>query len=738
MPPSATEPPSSAGHNSHFQLPPPILEDPTSEDDIYRGYEAPLSAEPDTPRRPDVSHPQFVLPSIASSSSSSSSTSSEHGGLGAIAALVERAITRWARGTSSASSSSSSTSSTSSSSSDSRTRSRARSFSTKRGRQKRRGSIATVNTHELSPSRIARARQILEDSRRLPKEFTLLLPPSLTNLHPYAIGKPSEHPRLIRTSSSKIILTYLETTLRRHGRRNQRRPRMERERSGRIAATTLGPHVGDHVVSRHAPKGKSKVLPTPSESQGVPRPRPHRTEGSDPSNRTWWLDVASPTWEDMKAFGKLLHLHPLTLEDIVQQETREKLEVFPRLGYYFVVFRAAESHRGVTQGKALTEAVLAVTVYLVVFRDGICSFHFEDISEHADRVRNRILQLETTIQWTPDWVAHGLMDSIVDGFFPIVESIEDEVEELDSLVSGLEAGTKSKLTTTPKVTHTAKVPLSLSTEKGVDDEPSSSSTVDGGSSDMEKAGARPSEDSQTVPSHPTFLSRFPCLNWSTNLLARFVRLKVKSRSKTGVSQTTPGQDLLLRIASSRRLVTALSRILVPKNEVVAQIRKRLRMTGRLIGVGQGAIVQSSEAFGTVELDIYLGDLQDHIVTLQQSLAHYERILSHSHPTYTSNLQYTLLNAKGGIGRAILLLTSVSICCLAMQFITGLMSMNIHVPQNRKRDDDKGISGGQYYAFGGVLSFVTCELIGLECPNVAPLGPIAASAPSSDMTSEDPP
>ena len=37
-----------------------------------------------------------------------------------------------------------------------------------------------------------------------------------------------------------------------------------------------------------------------------------------------------------------LPLHPLTIEDILHQETREKLESFPALGYYFIVFRALD------------------------------------------------------------------------------------------------------------------------------------------------------------------------------------------------------------------------------------------------------------------------------------------------------------------------------------------------------------------------------------------------------------
>jgi magnesium transporter len=80
--------------------------------------------------------------------------------------------------------------------------------------------------------------------------------------------------------------------------------------------------------------------------------------------------------------SQLLHLHPLTLEDILQQDPREKLELFPRLGYYFVSFRAIESQATRERFRRYNttdvyneyrDDVGEVNIYLVVFREGICS-----------------------------------------------------------------------------------------------------------------------------------------------------------------------------------------------------------------------------------------------------------------------------------------------------------------------------------------------------------------------------
>lgn len=92
----------------------------------------------------------------------------------------------------------------------------------------------------------------------------------------------------------------------------------------------------------------------------------------------------------LTTYCQILHLHPLTLEDILHQDPREKLELFPRLGYYFIVFRALESERSRERFKRFKsqdsegvseipsapgdEGVIgAVNVYLVVFREGICT-----------------------------------------------------------------------------------------------------------------------------------------------------------------------------------------------------------------------------------------------------------------------------------------------------------------------------------------------------------------------------
>ena len=87
--------------------------------------------------------------------------------------------------------------------------------------------------------------------------------------------------------------------------------------------------------------------PVPLLSRGIEISPPDTNKSSERASSVqkdgcWWLDVSCPGWEDLRDLGELLHLHPLTLEDVLQQDPREKLDLFENLGYYLIVFRAID------------------------------------------------------------------------------------------------------------------------------------------------------------------------------------------------------------------------------------------------------------------------------------------------------------------------------------------------------------------------------------------------------------
>ncbi|KAH9943148.1 cora-domain-containing protein [Epithele typhae] len=177
--------------------------------------------------------------------------------------------------------------------------------------------------------------------------------------------------------------------------------------------------------------GISKLMPGMPGAPGERRPG----DGTG-TDSTWWLDVLAPTDDEMKLLSKVFSIHPLTTEDIQMEETREKIELFRN--YYLVCFRSFD------QDPYSPTHLEPLNMYIIVFRDGILSFHFRP-TPHPQNVRRRIKQLKDYISVTSDWISYALIDDITDAFGPLIQSIEYEVDSIDELVLILKEAEQSDM-----------------------------------------------------------------------------------------------------------------------------------------------------------------------------------------------------------------------------------------------------------------------------------------------------
>ncbi|KAF9040578.1 hypothetical protein BJ165DRAFT_1549223 [Panaeolus papilionaceus] len=695
-----------------------------NDQDIYRG-------EPPTTHRQIVNNDDIAsISTNSSSSSSSSSASSGLGGrLGGIAAKLELAITRWARNVRGIDSSSSDSSSTTSSSRSSVVTLTKSQMARRRHRRPSISSLRTLQSERNIAAHITRMKA-LEQSRQIPRQFALYIPPSIaspskhhhTSRNTFERLQTEAHDRRVtRSTSLPLILTQLDLAMKKMGRRRRVRQRNRVSTSQPPARATSSSPVKSLVfqgpsksrsasLSRRGRKGKDKEqLPTHR------HPKPTTIlEEPQPKAQAWFLDVSNPTWADLRAIGKLLHIHPLTLEDILQQDPREKLELFTKLGYYFISFRAIESSE--TREKLLREGGLLdssgnpivmdeystgeANVYLVVFKEGICCFHYTDVSEHTDRVRNRMVLLEEVVNMSSDWICHNILDSIVDSFFPYLERIEQEVVNIDNIVysANPEAIEAPNLSTSALPLPHVNPPIRSERETKFD----LSYTL----TNMMSASKEKEKYSEAQRIRNSFRPRFAPPRLTLPLILRRIKRRIGTlwsylhKKKPEHSPPSARQQVLRKMAKVRKLVTVLGRLLATKSDVITQIQKRLITTGRR------RTDQNTEDF---ELAIYMGDVQDHILTLQHALSHYERMLSQSHPTYLSQLRTTFAGSKAGTDKNLLYLTVVSIAVLCIQPLTGLFSLNVTLPANRTEP------GGPFNVFGIILTLaglVFCAYIAL--------------------------
>lgn len=300
-----------------------VVDEPfVDHDDILRGDRhsilqvAELESTHSAPHSPE----QRSAMSLTSSIASSGSFRLAGGRIGTLATRLERAITRWAR-KNWADSSSSMTSNTSSGTSQSSFRTRNKS---KRSRRKRPPpSLADTIQREQSERAIAARIRAREIGRTIPREFNLYSPPpsSLSDA-----DHIEEGPRSVRAFSLENILPQLEHLRRKPGKhrrpghhshaprteldqpRDPHRHHTHRGRSAKLEARNAPRTDTLEVPSLKVEKGKGKdkisytrptlnhPLATASTSQ--------RDPVEEKPAQAWWLDVASPSWEDMRTLGK--------------------------------------------------------------------------------------------------------------------------------------------------------------------------------------------------------------------------------------------------------------------------------------------------------------------------------------------------------------------------------------------------------------------------------------------------
>jgi len=139
----------------------------------------------------------------------------------------------------------------------------------------------------------------------------------------------------------------------------------------------LSPMKNASVLGQDHSRGRASILQEDSmrshEHSGSATPVKSHSQSQTPRQMqkklgprpTFWLDVLSPTDQEMKVLAKAFGIHQLTIEDILMQEPREKVELFQN--YYFVNYRSFE------QDKDSEDYMEPVNIYVVVFRDGVLS-----------------------------------------------------------------------------------------------------------------------------------------------------------------------------------------------------------------------------------------------------------------------------------------------------------------------------------------------------------------------------
>jgi magnesium transporter len=160
-----------------------------------------------------------------------------------------------------------------------------------------------------------------------------------------------------------------------------------------------------------------------------------RVQLEKPEDCEAYLDTESVSWVDVLGLGseevllrlgKVFNLHPLVLEDIVNVPQRPKVEDY-------------EDHLVIiTQMVLLKEqgsSFWAEQVSFVLGKHYLLTVQEEPKRDCFQPVRDRIRTGKGSIRKQgADYLAYTLLDAIMDGFFPVLETYGERIEELEEEV----------------------------------------------------------------------------------------------------------------------------------------------------------------------------------------------------------------------------------------------------------------------------------------------------------------
>lgn len=150
------------------------------------------------------------------------------------------------------------------------------------------------------------------------------------------------------------------------------------------------------------------------------------------TNLFLWIDLEKPTPEEAKfVLEELLHFHPLSIKDCVEESPAPKVEEFsPKEDdkfqpYLFMVIHAVDYSR--------KDGVFATSeLNFFLGKNFLVTYHDKPLRS-VSQVEERSVKGTTHIARAPDRVAYNLLDGIVDNYKPALEELSLEISELEQM-----------------------------------------------------------------------------------------------------------------------------------------------------------------------------------------------------------------------------------------------------------------------------------------------------------------
>jgi magnesium transporter len=134
-----------------------------------------------------------------------------------------------------------------------------------------------------------------------------------------------------------------------------------------------------------------------------------------------WIDLEGPSDEDLARLGKLMTLHPLTIEDARTFKQRPKIEEYE--GYMFMVVFGVDE--GIESGGPLLREV-----HIIISGDNVVTIHHRPFAALADLRRRYDDQPIRSEQF----LVYKVLDAVISTFVPVLSRTDDDIDDVEQEV----------------------------------------------------------------------------------------------------------------------------------------------------------------------------------------------------------------------------------------------------------------------------------------------------------------
>ena len=139
-----------------------------------------------------------------------------------------------------------------------------------------------------------------------------------------------------------------------------------------------------------------------------------------------WIGLYRPTGDEFESVAEEFELHPLSVEDALDAHQRPKLERYGET--LSVVLRPA---RYLDE----SETVEFGETHVFVGKDFVITVRHSEVPDLGE-VRRRLEGDPGLLRRGPEAILHAIMDRVVDDYGPVVDGLENDIEEIEAQVFG--------------------------------------------------------------------------------------------------------------------------------------------------------------------------------------------------------------------------------------------------------------------------------------------------------------